>query len=165
MIIRNENPQDVAAIRSINEDAFGRPDEADLIELLRAEGVVLGSLVAKAEERIVGHILFSRMWIDTTAGAVPAVALAPMAVLTEYQRRGIGQRLVRHGLDLLRGRNEGIVIVLGHPDYYPHFGFSVEKARCLESSFPPEAFMAMELTPGALTGVQGKVRYPKAFGL
>ncbi len=165
MIIRNEEPRDVPAIRSINEDAFGRPDEADLIEHLRRDGVVLGSLVAEVEGQIVGHILFTRMWIDTIAGAVPAVALAPMAVLTEYQRQGIGQRLVRHGLDLLRDGNEAIVIVLGHPDYYPHFGFSVEKARCLESPFPPEAFMAMELIPGALAGVQGKVRYPQAFGL
>jgi putative acetyltransferase len=105
------------------------------------------------------------MWIDTIAGPLAAVALAPMAVLTEFQRQGIGQELVRHGLDEMRSRGERIVIVLGHPDYYPRFGFSVEKARCLESPFPPEAFMAMELVPGALTCVQGKVRYPNAFGL
>jgi putative acetyltransferase len=165
LIIRREDPRDIPAIRSINEDAFGRPDEAGLIERLRAEGVVLGSLIAEMQNRAVGHILFSRMWIDTTAGAVPAVALAPMAVLAEYQRQGIGQQLVHHGLDLLRGQREQIVIVLGHPDYYPRFGFSVERARCLESPFPPEAFMAMELIPGALAGIQGKVRYPNAFGL
>ena len=165
MIIRREDPRDVPAIRSINEDAFGRPDEAGLIERLRSEGAVLDSLIAEVQDRAVGHILFSRMWIDTTAGAVPAVALAPMAVLAEYQRRGIGQQLVHHGVDLLRGQREQIVIVLGHPDYYPRFGFSVERARCLESPFPPEAFMAMELVPGALAGIQGKVRYPNAFGL
>ena len=165
MIVRIEDRRELPAIRSINEDAFGRPDEADLIEHLRDEGAVLASLVAQAEDRIVGHILFSRMWIDTIAGEVPAVALAPMAVMTEYQRQGIGQRLVRHGLDLMRSLGEQIVIVLGHPHYYARFGFSVEKARCLESPFPPEAFMAIELNPGALTGVQGKVRYPTAFGL
>ena len=165
MTVRIEGPGDVPAIRSINEDAFGRPDEGDLIERLRAEGVVLGSLVAEVEGRAVGHILFTRMWIDTISGALPAVALAPMAVLTAYQRQGIGQRLVRHGLDLLRSRNEEIVIVLGHPDYYPRLGFSVEKARGLESPFPPEAYMAMELIPGALARVQGKVRYSAAFGL
>jgi putative acetyltransferase len=165
MIIREEDPRDLPAIRSINEVAFGRRDEADLVERLRAEGVVLASLVAEMQGRPAGHILFSRMWIDTIAGPVPAVALAPMAVLAEHQRQGIGQDLVRHGLDLLRSRGERIVIVLGHPDYYPRVGFSVEKARCLESPFPPEAFMAMELLPGALTCVQGKVRYPNAFGL
>jgi len=164
LIIRREDLRDVPAIRSINEDAFGRPDEAGLIERLRSEGVVLASLIAEMQDRTVGHILFSRMWIDTMAGAVPAVALAPMAVLVEYQRQGIGQQLVQHGLDLLRGQREQIVIVLGHPDYYPRFGFSVEKARCLESPFPPEAFMAMELVPGALAGIQGKVRYPNVFG-
>jgi putative acetyltransferase len=165
LIIRREDPRDIPAIRSTNEDAFGRPDEAGLIERLRAEGVVLASLIAEMQNRAVGHILFSRMWIDTTAGAVPAVALAPMAVLAEHQRQGIGQQLVHHGVDLLRGQGERIVIVLGHPDYYPRFGFSVERARCLESPFPPEAFMAMELVPGALAGIQGKVRYPNAFGL
>jgi len=87
-----------------------------------------------------------------------------MAVLPEYQRRGVGQLLVRRGLDRLRSLGEQIVIVLGHPGYYPRFGFSVEKARCLESPFPPEAFMALELNPRALNGVQGRVRYPKAFG-
>ena len=165
MIIRNEERRDIPAIRSINENAFGRPDEADLVDSLRSEGAVLGSLVAEMQDQAVGHILFSRMWIDTIAGPVPAVALAPMAVLTEFQRQGIGQRLVRHGLDLMRSQGERIVIVLGHPHYYPRFGFSVEKARYLESPFPPEAFMALELIPGALTGVQGKVRYPDAFGL
>jgi putative acetyltransferase len=165
LIIRNEAPRDVPAIRSINENAFGRPDEADLVENLRSEGAVLGSVVAESQGRVVGHILFSRMWIDTIADAVPAVALAPMAVLTEFQRQGIGQRLVRQGLDLMRGRGEQIVIVLGHPDYYPRFGFSVEQARCLESPFPSEAFMALELVPGALAGIHGKVRYPNAFGL
>lgn len=98
-------------------------------------------------------------------GAISAAALAPMAVLPDHQRRGIGERLIRHGLDLLRKRGEQIVIVLGHPDYYPRFGFSSEKARFLESPFPPDAFMAMELSPGGLDGIRGRVRYPTAFGL
>jgi putative acetyltransferase len=152
-------------IRSINQAAFGRPDEADLVDSLRSEGAVLLSLVAEVERRIVGHMLFSRMSIDTMEGPVSAVALAPVAVLPANQRQGIGAQLIRYGLDLVRTQGEQIVIVVGHPDYYPRFGFSREKARALESPFPPEAFMAMELSPGALEGIRGKVRYQAAFGI
>ncbi len=166
--VREENTEDAkerAAIRSVNEAAFGRCDEAGLVDRLRAAGAVLISLVAELDAELVGHILFSRMTIETTSGSLPAVALAPMAVLPGYQRRGIGERLVRSGLELLRGRGERIVIVLGHPGYYSRFGFSSERARYLESPFPPKAFMAMELSPGALDGIRGRVRYPAAFGL
>ena len=172
VLFRLESPEDECAIRFINETAFGRPDEADLVAKLRAEDVVLASLVAEEErdeereaKRMVAHILFSRMSIESSSGRVAAVALAPIAVLPERQRRGIGGKLIRYGLDLLRGRGERIVIVLGDPDYYPRFGFSRDKARFLESPFPPEAFMALELQTGALDGVRGKVRYPAAFGL
>ena len=168
VLVRCEHQEDAlerSTVRSVNQAAFGRPDEADLVESLRAEGAVLLSLVAEGEQGIVGHILFSRMWIETRSGPVAAAALAPGAVLPSHQRRGIGGRLIRHGLDLLRSRHERIVIVLGHADYYPRFGFSCEKAGSLESPFRPEAFMAMELSPGALDGVRGKVRYPAAFGL
>jgi putative acetyltransferase len=154
----------------VNEAAFGSPDEADLIENLRAEGVVLLSLVAELEDRIVGHILFSRMMIDTAQAAVPAVSLAPMAVLPEHQGHQIGSQLVRDGLVELRKLGERIVIVLGHQHYYPRFGFSAEAARHLSSPFPPEAYMALELQEGALagialSGIKGAVRYPAAFGL
>ena len=163
--VRGENPEEHGASRLINEAAFGRPDEADLVDRLRNEGVVLASLVAELGTRVVGHILFSRMSIDTASGRVPAVALAPMAVLPEQQHRGIGGKLIEQGLDLLRGQGEQVVIVLGHPDYYPRFGFSTDKALSLVSPFSPEAFMALELRPGALAGVRGKVRYPDAFGV
>jgi len=168
VIVRGEKTEDTkerSAIRSINEAAFGRRYEADLVDGLRTEGVVLVSLVAEMDTRIVGHILFSRMSIETTSRSFPAAALAPMAVLPGHQRRGIGERLVRSGLELLRRRGERIVIVLGHPDYYPRFGFSSDKARDLQSPFPPGAFMAMELKAGALDGIRGRVGYPAAFGL
>jgi len=152
-------------IRSINEAAFGGLEEADLVDKLRTAGDALLSLVAELETRIVGHVLFSRMWIETPGALVPAVALAPLAVLPAHQRRGIGGRLIRYGLDCLRARDEKIVIVVGHPDYYPRFGFSSEKARPLESPFPAEAFLAMELRPGALESVRGRVIYPASFGL
>ncbi len=169
-IIRCErigDAQEQSAVRSVNEAAFGRSDEADLVDSLRREGAFLLSLIAiaDAERRIAGHLLFSRMWIEAGNGLVPAAALAPISVVPDHQRRGIGEQLIRNGLDLLRGRGEQIVIVLGHPGYYTRFGFSSGTASSLESPFPPEAFMALELSPGALEGVRGKVRYPAAFGL
>ena len=165
LTVRCEEGRDWSSIYRVNEAAFGRADEANLVAELRRDGVVLASLVAEINEQLVGHILFSRMSIEMANGAIPAVALAPLAIVPEYQRQGIGGRLIRDGLDLLRERGERIVIVLGHPDYYPRFGFSPERARLLESPFPPEAFMAMELTAGALDGIKGKVKYPAAFGI
>ena len=165
VVIRCEDAEERSAVRSVNLAAFGQVDEADLVDRLQQEGVVLLSLVAAVGRKIVGHILFSRMWIDTANSSIPAVALAPMAVLPGHQRQGVGGRLIRSGLDGLRGRREQIVIVLGHPDYYPRFGFSPEKARALESPFRPYAFMATELSLNALDGICGRVRYPAAFGL
>jgi putative acetyltransferase len=162
--VRRERSGDRPAVGAINVAAFGQPDEADLIEGLRTEGAVLLSLVAELDGRPIGHILFSRMWIDTSAGPIDAVALAPMAVLPEFQRHGIGGKMILAGLDLLREQGERIVIVLGHPAYYPRFGFSTEKAGTLTSPFPKDAFMALELQPGTLEGVQGAVRYAAAFG-
>lgn len=163
--IRDEQACDREQVRKVNEAAFGRSDEADLIDRLVAEGAVLLSLVAEVEGQIVGHILFSRMTVETAHGPVAAVSLAPMAVLPEHQNRQVGSELVRRGLAQLRDRGERIVIVLGHEHYYPRFGFSSEKARHLASPFPPAAFMALELSDGALAGVQGAVQYPAAFGL
>jgi putative acetyltransferase len=165
VLIRVEEPADVGAVRSVNDLAFGHAEESDLIENLHAEGAVMLSLVACLDARVVGHILFSRMWIDTADGLIPAVALAPMAVLPDHQRRGVGHRLIRHGLYHLRDAGEQIVMVLGHREYYPRFGFSTEKARRIESPFPADAYMALELSAGALEGVRGRVKYPKAFGL
>jgi len=165
MLVRNERPEDCAAIRLVNEEAFGRHDEVDLIDRLRAQGVVLASFVAEVEGMIAGHILFSRMSIETTDKSIEAVALAPVAVIPKFQRQGIGTLLMSHGLDWLRGGIEQIVLVLGHPDYYQRFGFSTDKARLIESPFNPKSFMALELKPNALEGIRGKVCYPEAFGL
>jgi putative acetyltransferase len=165
VIIRAETAADHSMIRQVNEAAFGGAEEADLIEALRTEGVVLVSVVAESDRGVVGHILFSRMSIETPTGMVAAVALAPVAVLPPYQRQGIGGKLIRYGLDAMHGLGERIVIVVGHPGYYPRFGFSTERARFLENPFPPDVFMALELTPGALDGIHGRVRYPRAFGL
>jgi putative acetyltransferase len=164
--IRIENTHSVeerAIIRRVNAAAFGGSDEADLVDKLRGDEHALISLVAEFEGNIVGYTMFSRMWINTSPKLVSAVALAPVAVLPEHQRKGIGGLLIQHGLELLRIRGERIVIVVGHPAYYPRFGFSADKAKLLESPFRSEAFMAMELSPGALDGIQGSVVYPPAF--
>lgn len=165
--IRPENsqhPEELAAIRAINLTAFG-PIEADLVDQLRAGSHVLLSLVADLDGALVGHILFTRMWIDGPPQSLPAVALAPVAVLPDHQRRGIGSTLVQDGIDAMRARNEAILFVLGHPGYYPKFGFSAALAAAIESPFPGDAFMALELQPGALSGVSGRVRYAEPFGL
>jgi putative acetyltransferase len=165
VIIRAETAADHPMIRQVNEAAFGGAEEADLVEALRRERVVLLSVVAESDGRIVGHILFSRMSIETPTGAIAAAALAPLAVLPDCQRRGIGGGLIRYGLDAMRALGERIVIVVGHPAYYPRFGFSTAQARSLENPFSPDAFMALELSPGALDRIRGRVRYPPPFGL
>jgi putative acetyltransferase len=165
LLVRDEQPCDREQVRKVNEAAFGRSDEADLIDRLRVEGAVVLSLVAEVDSQIIGHILFSRITVETAQGPIAAVSLAPMAVLPDHQGREVGSQMVRHGLVQLCDRGECIVTVLGHKQYYPRFGFSSEKARYLASPFPPEAFMALELSDGALAGIHGAVRYPSAFGL
>lgn len=152
------------AVRLVHEAAFGGVEEADLVDQLRGTYSLI-AVVAECDSSIVGHALFSRMWIQTSTGRVAAVALAPVGVRPEYQRQGIGQRLIREGLTMLTQRDERIVIVVGHPSYYPRLGFSSDKASLLESPFPSESFMALELVEGALDGVKGVVAYPEPFGL
>lgn len=164
MLIRTETTADYEAIRQVNGLAFGQDSEARLVDALREGGYVRLSLVAENKGQVVGHILFSDLPIITEAGTASALALAPMAVLPAFQRQGIGSALVQRGLEVSREQGHRIVIVLGHPDYYPRFGFSAKLAELLSSPFGGgEAWMALELVPGALTGVVGKVQYPPPF--
>lgn len=161
-------PADIPVIYLVNQQAFdGRQAEPDLVDALRASPDFIPglSLVAEENGRILGHILFSPIRIETPAGPLPALSLAPLAVLPGYQNRDIGSALVRHGLAECRRLGHTIVIVLGHPDYYPRFGFSAGLAQALECPYGDvgEAWMALELVPGALNGVHGRVVYPPAF--
>jgi putative acetyltransferase len=165
VVIRERMAADDMAIRRLNDDAFGGPYESRLIEDLRAAGLDAVELVAVEDDRIVGHILFSVLATSIDRHTVPALALAPLAVRPERQRRGIGSALVRAGLDLARERDWRAVIVLGHKGYYPRFGFSAALARPLRAPFAGDAFMALELAPGALQGKQGRVTYPPAFAV
>lgn len=163
--VRAETTADRDHVRRINELAFEGTAEADLVEALHRDGLVLSSLVATVHREPRGHILFSRMWVDTQSGAVDAVCLAPVAVLPAHQRTGIGSALVAYGLDQMRRLGERMVIVVGHPSYYPRFGFEPASVYGITGPFSADAFMAMELVPGAFAGMRGAARYPAAFGI
>ena len=163
--VRAETPEDLEAIREVHRRAFGQEDEARLVDALRDGGYARLSLVAEGGGRVVGHILFSDLPIVTQAGTLHALALAPVAVLPDRQRQGIGSRLVREGLRACAKAGHRVVVVVGHPAYYPRFGFSAQLAGRLKAPFSGPAFMALELGPRALAGVTGEVRYPPPFGL
>ena len=123
LLVRREQPADIAAIRQVHALVFGRSAEANLVDTLRMRGKVVLSLVAAEGDRIVGHILFSPVTIASDDHTFPAVGLAPMAVLPEFQRRGIGSLLVKASLVECQHLGYDGVVVLGHPSYYPRFGF------------------------------------------
>lgn len=164
--IRPEDDRDVDQVRVVNERAFEGPDEAAIVDALRGTPGAL-SLVAADGDRIVGHILFTPVQIESRAMAIRALGLAPMAVLPEYQRRGIGSELVRRGLEMCRASGQDAVVVVGHPTYYPRFGFVPAFTKGLECEFavPPEVFMVLELRPGALDGIRGVVQYRPEFSV
>ncbi|HJQ26168.1 MAG TPA: N-acetyltransferase [Blastocatellia bacterium] len=165
ILIRTEQPEDIAAIRRVNERAFDNPLEANLVDLLRERGKITLSLVAVHDAQVVGHILFSPVVIEAAAQPVAAVGLAPMAVLPEWQRQGVGSRLVRAGLDECRRLGHRAAVVLGHANYYPRFGFVPASRYHIGSEYdvPDEVFMAMELQPGALADCAGIARYQPEF--
>jgi putative acetyltransferase len=162
--IRPETAADHEAIRHVNRLAFGQYAEARLVDALREGGYARLSLVAEQAGQVVGHILFSDLPIITGARTVSALALAPMAVLPAFQRQGIGSALVRRGLEVCKEQGHRIVVVLGHPHFYPRFGFSSKLASALASPFGGgDSWMALELVPGALDQLSGKAVYPAPF--
>lgn len=168
LLIRSETTADTSAIYQVNKLAFEQEGEARLVNLLReSEAFIPGlSLVAVLNNEIVGHILFSRIYIVSSAGnKVESIALAPVAVLPQYQQQGIGKLLIKRGLDEARTLSYESVIVLGHPEYYPKFGFAPAEKWNIKAPFdvPSGAFMALELVPGKLDNVSGVVEYAKEF--
>ena len=159
-----EAPADRGPIREVNQRAFGQPDEANLVDALRQQAEPFISLVAVEQGSVVGHISFSPITIAGTP-TPDAVGLAPMAVVPECQNRGIGSQLVKAGLRECRRHGLRIVVVLGHANYYPRFGFvpGSRKALACEYPVPDDAFMVLELEPDALRGRSGLVRYHPAF--
>lgn len=153
-------------MRTAHQQAFGQPLEAQIVDDLRASARPLISLVAEVEGRVVGHILFSPVTIEPSPEGLRGLGLAPLAVLPEFQRLGVGSHLVRAGLEACRSLAVDFVVVLGHPDYYPRFGFVPARSCGLgcEYPVPDEVFLVLELRPGSLAGVSGLVRYRPEFG-
>ena len=164
--IRPEEPRDAGDVHVLNARAFDGPDEARIVDALRGSPDTL-SLVAVIGARLVGHIMFSPVRIEDAPPDVAVAGLAPMAVLPELQRQGVGSRLVRAGLDACRARGVGAVVVVGHATYYPRFGFVLASTKGLayEHPVPDEVFMVLELQPGALAHTRGIVHFRPEFSL
>lgn len=165
LLIRPEQPKDFSIVFEIHARAFGRPEEAQLVEALRRVANPQISLVAVRDVQVVGHIFFSPVAIEGQRSSMQALGLAPMAVAPELQNQGIGSLLVNEGLNVARRMEQNVIVVLGHSDYYPRFGFEIASRKGLRCEFPApdEAFMVAELIPGALCGVTGIVKYLPEF--
>jgi len=166
--IRSEIPLDLPAIRKINELAFGQAAEAILVDSLREHCRDILSLLAIDDNEPVGHILFSPATIESEADTIRGMALAPMAVLPGRQREGIGSALVREGLERLNHSSCPFIIVLGHPGFYPRFGFEPAShygVTCQWDGVPDEAFMLAILDYDPMEGIAGKVQYRPEFDL
>ena len=156
--IREERPDDMAAVRDLNRRAFGQDQESNIVDALRANGAALLSLVATVDDRVVGHIMYSHLSVDDS---VSGAALGPMAVLPEYQRQGIGGKLIEAGNRKLKDAGYPFIIVVGHADYYPRFGFrpaSEHGIRC-EWDIPDNVFMLLVLDQAKMLGVSGLAKY------
>jgi putative acetyltransferase len=164
--IRREQKYDRHAVRQINELAFSRPLEANLVDAVRDGGNAIVSLVAVDQEgTVLGHILFSPIGLLPPVPGIRGLGLGPMAVHPARQNQGIGSMLVRAGLDWTREMGFDLVVLLGHPGYYPRFGFRIAEEAGITCPYdaPREAFMVIELTPACLNGYRGTVKYLPQF--
>ena len=164
-IVRSETAEDYPAVRQVNELAFGRPNEAVLVDKLRAVAEPQISLVAVKDGQVVGHIFFSPVSIEISDSASLVLGLGPLAILPEYQQQGLGSQLVREGLKECQRIGCNVVVLIGHPEYYPRFGFvpAKQKELACEYPVPDEVFMLAELKPEAINGRRGLVKYRPEF--
>lgn len=163
MNIRKETTNDITKIHQIYSTAFETNAEADLVDRLRDSGVPIISLVAEVDGKLLGHILFTPMIMDNFD--IKIAGLAPMAVLPDYQNKGIGSALIKIGLEYCAKENYAAVAVLGHPNYYPKFGFvpSTRFDIISEYDVPKEVFMIKELKRDSLSRISGIVKYHEEF--
>lgn len=165
MRIRRAEAADLPAIRKIHDAAFGGPGEGKLVANLTADGLDAVSLVATEGAKIVGHVFFSPLVVEVNEQPIRALALAPIGIDPAYQSQGFGTALTEAGLAAARQDGWEAVIVLGHPSYYPRFGFRADLARGFRGPFKGPAFMALELREGVLSGRKGRIIYPARFGI
>ena len=165
MNIREEQPSDIEKTWEVNSEAFETEAEANLVNALRSSGCTYISLVAETETNIVGHILFTPVELSGDYNKIKIMGLAPMAVFSQYQNKGIGSKLVEAGLELCKSRGYDAVVVLGHPNYYPKFGFEPSVKYNIKSEYdvPDDVFMVLELVPGSLKTHAGVIKYHEAF--
>lgn len=165
MNIHEENFADINTIWNINADAFETEAEANLVNALRDSGCTFISLVAETDNIIVGHVLFTPVELTGNKNKLKIMGLAPMAVLHQYQNKGIGSKLVKTGIEHCKSQGYDVVVVLGHPGYYPKFGFVPSVAYGIKSEYevPDEAFMILELVPDSLKDHRGTIKYHELF--
>ncbi|MGB3260674.1 GNAT family N-acetyltransferase [Paenisporosarcina sp.] len=169
MRIRTETKNDFKHVFNLNYTAFGnRDDEAKLVEQIRfSDGFIPElSIVAEAQGNIVGHLMLSKAKLTNKVGDKEVIVLAPVAVLPEFQKKGIGSKLIKEGLKRAKKEGYGLVFLIGHPDYYPKFGFQPARAHGMELTqyqVPDDVFMVCELKDGELENSVGELHYPKAF--
>jgi len=161
MSIRAATPRDREAIRFVEEHAFRQPAEAGLVDALVAQGDTVVELVAEEEGQVVGHILFSRLFVRDGANEFAAVALAPLAVDPSFHGTGIGGALVREAHIRLKKAGEKLAVVLGDPAYYGRFGYSHARAAKFESAYQGEALQALAWGDAPESG---QLVYAAAFG-
>jgi len=169
VVLRPAGAEDADVIDAVIRTAFagteyGHQGEAELVRMIEADGDALASFVAERGDEIVGHVLFSRMVVEADSRAVAAAGLAPVSVVPDRQGQGIGEALIRAGIDALREEGVAMSFVLGHADYYPRFGYSPELAARFVSPFAGPHFMAMMLDANADWPLGGRADYAPAFG-
>ncbi|CAM4479164.1 GNAT family N-acetyltransferase [Paenibacillus tarimensis] len=169
MNIRTETVEDYDEVYKLNYEAFGnREDESELIERIRKSKAFVSdlSIVAEAGEQIIGHMLMSRALVEDHDNQYDVIVLAPIAVRPQYQRQGIGRMLIEEGIRRCRALGYGIILLIGHPTYYPKLGFQPARKFGLELKqfvVPDEVFMVYEVEDGELNEIKGELKYPEAF--